>query len=99
MMGIAIFALWQKRKENLKAKKAITWFFIQLFFNAIWTPIFFGMMAPLSAFFVIVLLWFAIVVTIFYSFKTSKLAGALLIPYILWTSFAVVLNLSIVVMN
>jgi len=99
MMGIALFLIWQKGSAKPGVKSAIIVFMIQLILNATWSLIFFGMKAPLAAFFEIVVLWIGIVVTTFLFMRISIPAGILLIPYLLWVSFASVLNLSIALLN
>jgi tryptophan-rich sensory protein len=70
-----------------------------LFLNAIWTPIFFGLQNPTLAFIDILLLWTAILMTIISFSKISKKAAYLLIPYIIWATFAAILNLAIIALN
>ncbi len=76
-------------------KTALVWFLVQLALNAAWTPVFFGLHRIDVALLVIVLLWAAIVVTMYYYFRVSRSGGLLLVPYLLWVSFATVLNASI----
>jgi tryptophan-rich sensory protein len=92
LMGISLYLIW----DNKLAK---TWFFVQLSLNALWSLIFFGMQNPLLAFIDIFLLWAAIITTMFYALRISKTAFYLLVPYILWVSFAAILNFSIVLLN
>ncbi|UCC40783.1 MAG: tryptophan-rich sensory protein [Candidatus Aminicenantes bacterium] len=92
LMGISLFLLWRKTAEDKKVKTAVMFFAIQLVLNMCWSAIFFGLKAPFFAFIEIIFLWIAILLTILKSYKVSKAAGALLIPYILWVSFAAVLN-------
>ena len=61
--------------------------------------LFFGLKSPEAAFIEIIILWFAILLTIKYFLQISKPAGRLLLPYIVWVSFAIVLNLSIAILN
>jgi len=93
LMGIAMFLVWNKNKKGLII------FFIQLFFNILWSAMFFGLKSPLFGLIVIVILWVLILLTIVRFFKISPPAGELLIPYILWVTFATVLNLAIVLLN
>lgn len=98
MMGFALYFLWTaKTSEN--RKKAITFFTIQIFLNSLWSILFFALEAPLLAFIEIIILWVFILLTIFYSWKVSRKAAYLLIPYILWVSFAAVLNFAIFLLN
>ncbi|MFC1767298.1 TspO/MBR family protein [Candidatus Margulisiibacteriota bacterium] len=99
VMGIAAFIIWEKGLENEGVRKALTIFGIQLILNSIWSIIFFGLHLPLFAFIEIVIMWIFILLTIIYFYRISKTAGLILIPYILWVSFASVLNLSIALLN
>jgi benzodiazapine receptor len=74
-------------------------FFIQLILNALWSVAFFGVRSPLLGLFDIVLLWIAILLTMISFFGISKAAALLLLPYILWVSFAVLLNFSLWILN
>lgn len=67
-------------------------FCAQLVLNFSWTPIFFGLKNISLAFFVICILWVLIIINIVLFYKGSKLAAFLLIPYLLWVTFAVYLN-------
>jgi len=95
LMGIAVFLVWKKRLEQKEARKALFVFGIQLFLNAIWSIIFFGLRSPIWAFVDIVFLWIAIVWTIALFYRIYRPAALLLLPYILWVSFAAYLNYSI----
>ncbi len=99
LMGIAAFLIWRMGWERKEVKAALGVFGIQLFLNAIWSIIFFGLHSPGWALVVIVLLWLAIVWTIAVFYKISKPAAYLLVPYILWVSFASYLNYSILILN
>lgn len=96
-MGLALYLVWNKKaKENANAIKI---FFIQLALNLLWSVIFFGFHQPLLAFIAIIALWISIFTTIKYFYKISKWATYLLIPYLIWVSFASILNLAIAVLN
>lgn len=82
-----------------KEENALIIFILQLILNILWSAIFFGMHSPAVAFFEILMLWFAILYTIMNFHRISKLASYLLIPYILWVSFAAVLNCFIWILN
>jgi benzodiazapine receptor len=99
LMGVSAFLVWQKGIEKRPVKVALAMFLMQLFLNALWTPLFFGLQNPAAAFVEIILLWVAIVVTIVAMGKVSRLAALLLWPYVLWVSFAAVLNGSIWLLN
>lgn len=99
LMGIAVWFIWQKGIANKKVKQAIFLFGLQLILNAKWSYLFFTFHSPLYAFIDIVILWLFILLTIISFFRLSKPAGWLMIPYIFWVSFALALNLSIVLLN
>jgi len=95
LMGISLFLVWQKNLKDRKVKTALTFFAVQLVLNILWSIIFFRLESPFFAFIEIIILWLAILLTILKFFKVSKPAGVLLLPYILWVSFAAFLNFSI----
>ena len=95
LMGIAAFLVWNKGLSDQKVKIALSIFALQLILNVLWSVMFFGLRSPLAGLIEIAVLWMAILLTIFYFFKVSHVAGILLIPYFLWVSFAAVLNFSI----
>lgn len=95
LMGIAAFLVWRRGLGSQFVKGALIWFLVQLALNAAWTPVFFGLHRIGLALLVIVLLWIAIVVTMFHFFRVSTWAGWLFVPYLLWVSFATVLNAAI----
>lgn len=98
LMAVSVYLVWKKGVTK-KTKPALLLFAVQLVLNYLWSYFFFGLQKPLLAFVEILLLWFAIYLTIVRFKSISKLASNLLIPYILWVSFAVVLNLGIVIIN
>ncbi len=96
MMGIAAGLVWNRIDyEKGAVKKALVFFVIQLALNALWSILFFGIRNPFLAFIEIILLWLMIYETYVQFGKIDKIAGYLFIPYILWVSFAAVLNGSI----
>jgi tryptophan-rich sensory protein len=99
LMGISLFVIWQRRENNPQAKKGLIVFFAQLVLNTLWSVGFFGLKSPVLGLIIIILLWIAIFLTIQHFLKISKIAALLLLPYISWVSFAVVLNLSLWILN
>lgn len=98
LMGIAAFLVWQKRQ--LKDSKIALYFYCsQLVLNALWSVVFFGMQNPLWGLVVIIFLWMLILITLLKFWKIDRLAGLLFVPYLLWVSFASVLNFSIWQLN
>ena len=98
LMGVAVYLIW-KMKKNKERTQALWLFGIQLFLNAIWSPIFFGWHQLGLALVVIIFMWVFILVTILRFYKLNKVASYLLIPYLLWVSFASVLNYGIFILN
>lgn len=99
LMGMSFYLIWQKIEKNRKAKLAAALFLIHLFFNAIWSIIFFGLQNLGLAFADIIIIWFFIIVLIFKFWNINKWSAYLLIPYLLWVSFAAALNYFIWQMN
>ncbi|MBU4016718.1 tryptophan-rich sensory protein [Patescibacteria group bacterium] len=99
LMGVSVYLIWRKGIENKEIKIAIYYFITQLFFNFFWSIFFFGLRLPLVAFIDIIVLLAAIVLTMMKFYKISKVSLYLLIPYLLWVSFATILNMSIVLLN
>ena len=98
LMGISLFMVW-RRQDHPRFKTALIFFFAQLILNVLWSAAFFGLRSPLLGFVDIVLLWVAILLTIQHFLRVSRMAGLLLLPYILWVSFAAVLNFSLWTLN
>ena len=99
LMGIAAFLIWNKGWDRKDVQKALGVFLLQLILNAIWSVIFFGLHSPFWAFVDIVLMWLAIISTMALFYRISRPAMWLLLPYILWVSFAAYLNYSILALN
>ncbi|KKU70531.1 MAG: Integral membrane protein [Candidatus Wolfebacteria bacterium GW2011_GWB1_47_243] len=111
MMGITSYLVWsaatkrtmeggvQKASLRKRVRGALTIYGMQLALNAAWSIIFFGLRSPGWAFVEIVFLWIAIVATIGVFWRISKPAAWLLVPYILWVSFAGYLNYTIWSLN
>lgn len=98
LMGVAFYIVWTKN-EGKNSGLAIKLFIVQLLLNTTWSVLFFGQQNPLAALWGILALWAAIVATIFAFMRVSKTAAWLMLPYILWVSFAFYLNYQVVVLN
>ncbi len=99
LMGVAAFLVWRKGLGERRVRIALGIFAVQLLLNLAWTIVFFGLYSLFGAVIAIVFLWIAILINIVAFWRISKAAGALLIPYILWVSFAGVLNISVWMLN
>ena len=99
LMGIAAFLIWKKGLDRADVKIALGIFIFQLVLNTLWSIIFFNLESPGGALIEIGFLWLAILATIIAFAKISKPAAWLLLPYLLWVSFASYLNYSIWLLN
>ena len=90
LMGIAVSIIYQKKDRSRAA--ALIAFGVQLALNFLWTVLFFGLRTPFGAFIEIIILWVAILITIILFLRISRKAALLLVPYLLWVSFASLLN-------
>jgi benzodiazapine receptor len=95
LMGVAASLVWKEGLGRRPTRVALLWFLGQLVLNALWTPVFFGLRRIGSALAIIGLLWAALAVTVCRFVRVSRAAGLLLVPYLLWVSFAAILNASI----
>jgi len=99
MMGVAAWLVYDKGFKRPEVRKALTVFAVQLVLNTLWSIVFFGAHQILGAVIVIILLWAMILWTILLFRKISKAAAWLLVPYILWVSFATILTVTIYALN
>jgi benzodiazapine receptor len=96
LMGIAAGLVWHEiDRQTETVRKALTFFAIQLGLNALWSFLFFGLHNPFIALLEMILLWLMIYETFIQFNKVNKIAGYLIIPYLLWVTFAMALNASI----
>jgi tryptophan-rich sensory protein len=98
-MGAASYLVLRSRSPEPEVTEAMRKYGIQLAFNFFWSIFFFGMMAYLFSFIWLVGLWISIAVNLAAFYRISKPAGLLLVPYLLWVSFAGYLNLSVYLLN
>lgn len=99
LMGISAYLIWMKGWDKKEVRIALFMFSLQLFLNVLWSVLFFGINRIFYAFIEIVFLWAAILATILLFNRISRNAALLLIPYILWVSFAAFLNYSLWQLN
>ena len=98
LMGIAAWLVW--RSGGFRAnRQALTLFVLQLAVNALWSWLFFAWHYGFFALADVLVLWILIVATLVAFWRVRPLAGALLIPYLLWVSFASALNFSLWQLN
>jgi tryptophan-rich sensory protein len=93
-MAIAAWLVWRQGGVS-NATLPLTLFGFQLVLNVYWSCIFFGQENPCLAFVEVLLLWLAIAATMIEFWQRSRIAGILFVPYLVWVSFASVLNFTI----
>ncbi len=98
MMAISLFFVWRESGRP-GFKPALMFFCVQLILNVFWSIVFFGLRSPWLGLIDIIALWITILLTIRYFLRVSKFAGVLLIPYLVWVSFALLLNFSFWILN
>jgi translocator protein len=99
LMAISVFLVIKHGFKGKGVKTAAGFWVYQLVLNTVWSIVFFGLKSPLWAIPVIALLIQAILHTILESYKVSKTAAYLLVPYVLWVSFATYLNIGVYFLN
>jgi tryptophan-rich sensory protein len=92
LLGVALWLVWRKGTDSREVRVALGAFAGQMVLNLAWTPAFFSLQRPLVALGIIVALWVAILGTMAAFRRVSRRATLLLVPYLLWVSFAAVLN-------
>lgn len=93
LMGVAAWLVWDRQRAA--ARGALTLFVVQLIANAAWSWLFFGEQNPGLALLDIVVLWLLILATTIAFWRLHPVAGALLLPYLAWVTFATALNFEI----
>lgn len=99
LMGIASYLVLVSGKPQMEINRALVIYGIQLIFNFFWSIFFFNFSLYLFSFIWLVLLWMLILTTTVLFYRISKSAGYLMIPYILWVTFAGYLNFQIYLLN
>ena len=98
LMGIASYLILIS-DTPYRSRTALTVYGVQLFFNFCWSLLFFNLEAYLAAFIWLIVLWVLIIITAVLFYGINKTAGLLMIPYIIWVTFAAYLNLGIAILN
>lgn len=99
LMGISLYLVWEKGWGRRDVKISMAFFGVQLVLNFLWVFFFFGMQSLFLGLIDAILLWLAILVTMWYFYGISKISGLLLIPYFLWVAYAVLLSYYFLVLN
>ena len=98
LMGLASCRVYEEG-EGARRRRALTAYGVQLALNVLWSPVFFRGQLYLTAFLILVVLWVAIFITMHRFSKVDSKAGDLLLPYLLWVTFAGYLNLGVFLLN
>jgi translocator protein len=100
LMGIAAWRVWATHGfAERSARLALVLFLVHLIFNAAWTWLFFGLHMLTVAAIEIIILWAMILILTALFWKRDRIAGALLLPYLLWVTYAVTLSIGFAVKN
>lgn len=99
LIGVSLYIVLLKNREEKIVKRGLALFVGQLALNALWSFVFFGIRSPGYALIEILFLWLSIFLTIYMFYKIDKRAAYLLVPYLLWVSFAAFLNYGIWMLN
>ncbi len=99
LMGIASYLVLRSGESQQTINKALRVYGIQLAVNFFWSIFFFDLSWYLFSFLWLILLWVLIIVTLVRFYRISETAGYLLIPYLLWVTFAGYLNFAIYLLN
>ncbi|MDO8622815.1 MAG: TspO/MBR family protein [archaeon] len=92
LIALSLYFAWTNSKNKNTKKRVAFLFGLNLALNILWSFLYFYLKNPTSAFFELIALWFSIVLMINLIYKISKKASWLLVPYLLWVSFAGILN-------
>jgi translocator protein len=92
LIALSLYFSWISAKNKEVKKKIVVVFGINFILNIFWSILYFGLKFPSYAFIEIIFLWISIVLMIYTTNKISKKAAYLLVPYLLWVSFASILN-------
>jgi benzodiazapine receptor len=98
LMAIAAWLVWRQR-DRLRVNVCLGVYFVHLIFQAAWSGLFFGLGRADAAMLDIMLLWMLIVWLMLAFWRVDRLAGILMLPYLLWVSFASVLNGALWMLN
>lgn len=99
LMGISYYLVIRHGEDRKDVQNALSSYYAQLFFNFLWPILFFNFQWYFAAFLCLVLMWLLILRTIVLFYKIDRTAAGLLLPYLLWTTFAGYLNLAVYFLN
>lgn len=99
LMGEAAYRVLTSGADKTQIRQALIAYGVQLFLNFLWPLFFFGGQMYLTAFILLIILWIAIFITARRFSRIDETAGDLMLPYLLWVTFAGYLNLGVFLLN
>jgi benzodiazapine receptor len=96
MMTIAIWIFWHSKNRDMKT---VYIYLIHLIFNTTWSLVFFVLHKMILALLILIILIYLIIILILRFKRVNLLSSYMMIPYLLWCSFALVLNISLILLN
>ena len=99
LMGVASYLVYTSGEKQADVERALRVYILQLVVNFFWSILFFNLSLCFAAFVWLILLWALVLVTLVRFYRITPYAGYLLVPYVLWVTFAGYLNLSICLLN
>lgn len=99
LMGISLYLVSKAGLGSINVRRSLVMFSIQLALNVLWSYLFFGLRSPRLGLIEIIAMWVAILITMVFFQRVSRAAALLLVPYLLWVSFASYLNYLIMILN
>jgi translocator protein len=98
LMGVASYLVWRQSTSPWYSR-TMTWYWMQLLLNALWSPVFFGLHSPFLGLLVMLPLVALVAICVYGFWLRSQIASLLMVPYLLWVSYAAVLNAAIFYLN
>ena len=99
MMAVAVWRILALPPATLRRRPALIAFFVQLALNGAWSWAFFALHSPAAGLLVIIALLAALLATLELFWRLDRMAGFLLVPYLVWTCFATLLNYGVLKLN
>ncbi len=99
LMGIAAYLIWSKGIGKGGVRFALSLFALQLALNVLWSALFFGLRSVLFGMMGAVALWVAVLIATIEFRNVSRWAMLIMLPYLIWVSFAMILSISLFMLN
>lgn len=99
MMGIASYFIFISKADGMTRFNALYTYFGQLAMNFCWSIFFFNLGSYLFSFIWLLTMWVLIILCTLQFYRINRAAGLLMVPYLLWTTFAAYLNLAVYILS